>query len=389
MYEFQTGRHYFSVRTAFYLSDCQMRPNYRFDSAVLFQCEHKRRLISKMPKSYSSSSSGNGNGQLVYPFNKDDFKTTIKENRFTILVFYRGSWCSMCKDQLCKINPLYSKIKKLKGEIIAISAENYDTSIETFSDLALSYPLISDEKNNLAKKYKVELTERKTNLWDKLFNLTKQYGGNYSRMAKNNTYQDGMSQPAIVVFDQKGEVIFSWKKFPAMKNYYGAIDRMAVEDVLNIVEFMLSPSFLESNLRVKDGQNSELFEHIITTPKLKEKFVAHLKKESNYELLEFVDDVVDFQKLTMPEDKTRVSNFLYDNYIKDSSPKELNLANQVRNNLVKYFENENKTEVKTELFNDALIQAKTILFTDCFKRFQKTREFFDMVKEVPQYFTTA
>ncbi len=339
-----------------------------------------------MPKSRASSS--NSTSQLVFPFDKNEFNAIIKENRFTILVFYRGGWCSVCKDQLCKINPLYSKIKKMGGEIIAISAESYDTSVETFQDLNLSFPLLSDEKNNLAKKYKVEITDRKASIWDKFLTIAKKAGANVSPLQKANTYQEGMSQPAIVVFDQTGDLIFSWKKFPLLKNYYGATDRMAVEDVLNIVEFMLSPTYTESRLKIKDGKDSELFEHIIITQKLKEKFIAHLKKEYNYELLEFVDDVRQFEKAVTLEEKTKLANLIFDTYIIDSSKKELNLASHVRNHLVQFFGKDQEVCPPSNLFHESLMHAKTILYTDCFNRFKKTKDFYEMVKDIPQFFTT-
>lgn len=59
------------------------------------------------------------------PIEITDWKQLVNpKDKFTILVFFRGGWCSTCKAHLTSINPHVERIKELGGSVYAISAED-------------------------------------------------------------------------------------------------------------------------------------------------------------------------------------------------------------------------------------------------------------------------
>jgi peroxiredoxin len=45
-------------------------------------------------------------------------------------------------------------------------------------------------------------------------------------------YSKGMAQPAVVVISSLGEVVYYWKSYPSIGNFFGARDRVAPKDIL-------------------------------------------------------------------------------------------------------------------------------------------------------------
>lgn len=64
----------------------------------------------------------------------------------TILVFYRGGWCSYCNMQLATLQGLVPQLKPMGYQIIAISPDRPEKLRETIRQHKLEYRLLSDSK---------------------------------------------------------------------------------------------------------------------------------------------------------------------------------------------------------------------------------------------------
>lgn len=75
-----------------------------------------------------------------------------------IVVFYRGGWCPYCNLELRAYQRLLPEIKKAGGQLIAISPQAPDTSLNTTEKNALTYPVLSDIHTDAAKGFGILFT---------------------------------------------------------------------------------------------------------------------------------------------------------------------------------------------------------------------------------------
>ncbi len=348
----------------------------------------------------------------VNTYNASQYFESLKRDRFTILVFYRGSWCGFCNNYLSSINPVVKKIKQLGGKIIAVSSQNIETVRQPQEDLQLTFPMISDEQNTLAKQCKVEVTEKKNSLYQKMILLAKKFKVNTQYLETETNYMQGISQPAVIVWDSRQNIIFNWKKYPSFANLYGASDRIPMEEVLTVVEYQLSPSYesVSAKIRVKLESNRELFEQLLGDPKLKKKFVEHLKKERTIEMLEFVEQVEEWELLE-DEKKGKKEMEIYNLFLMEQASKEVNLPHEIKQSVCAHFEKlkaeegqETSNRVSLshslaklslhtvdyeKLIHEAYMHIKGTLYIDSYPRFQATSAFFELATSLPQFFVVT
>lgn len=70
-----------------------------------------------------------------------------------VLAFYRGSWCPYCNLQLSLYQNSLSEIKALGAELVAISPQTPDESLNIKEKNKLNFEVLSDNGNIIAKKY--------------------------------------------------------------------------------------------------------------------------------------------------------------------------------------------------------------------------------------------
>ena len=70
-----------------------------------------------------------------------------------VLTFYRGNWCPFCNIQLAALQRNIDDFKKLNTTLVAISAEKPDKAIVSVEKNRLTFPVLSDYKNVVAKKF--------------------------------------------------------------------------------------------------------------------------------------------------------------------------------------------------------------------------------------------
>jgi len=70
-----------------------------------------------------------------------------------VLIFYRGSWCPYCNLQLTHYQNSLSEIHALGTELVAISPQTPDESLNVKEKNELNFEVLSDNGNIVARKY--------------------------------------------------------------------------------------------------------------------------------------------------------------------------------------------------------------------------------------------
>ena len=82
----------------------------------------------------------------------------LLKNGPAIVVFYRGGWCPYCNLELRAYQRMLAEIKKAGGQLLAISPQSPDSSMNTSEKNALEYPVLSDTKTDVAKAFGILFT---------------------------------------------------------------------------------------------------------------------------------------------------------------------------------------------------------------------------------------
>jgi peroxiredoxin len=127
-------------------------------------------------------------------------------------VVFRGHWCPFCQAYLKSLQSLLPAITAAGGKAIAITAEPEQHLAETRSLTGYTGDVIVDPENQIA----AELKRR-----EKLTVAISSKAG----------YPHGMAQPAILVMQSDGTVLYDWAIVPSVMNLGGAKDRPDLKQV--------------------------------------------------------------------------------------------------------------------------------------------------------------
>lgn len=70
-----------------------------------------------------------------------------------ILTFYRGGWCPYCNIQLRAYQSVLPQISASGARLVAISPQLPDNSLDTANKNALTFDILSDVRNEVARNY--------------------------------------------------------------------------------------------------------------------------------------------------------------------------------------------------------------------------------------------
>ena len=70
-----------------------------------------------------------------------------------VLAFYRGGWCPYCNLQLRAYSEVLHEIDELGGQLIAISPQLPDDTLDTAERVSLRFEVVSDIGNEVARRY--------------------------------------------------------------------------------------------------------------------------------------------------------------------------------------------------------------------------------------------
>ncbi|MBM7703888.1 peroxiredoxin-like family protein [Metabacillus iocasae] len=136
-----------------------------------------------------------------------------------IVTFYRGGWCPYCNMELRAYQGILDEIHEAGGELVAISPQTPDQSLNTKEKSELNFHVLSDVGNKVAQEF--DLVYR---LPDYLIDLYKEFG---LRVDEHNA-DDSWTLPvsATYIIAQDGTIAYEYAK----ADYK---DRVEPSDVLN------------------------------------------------------------------------------------------------------------------------------------------------------------
>ncbi|HEY9746534.1 MAG TPA: peroxiredoxin family protein [Oculatellaceae cyanobacterium] len=100
--------------------------------------------------------------------------SSYRGKKNVVLVFYQGSFCSVCGEQLTNLQKHLSDFKKQDAEIIAISADDAAHAMQTVGEHGLSYPVVPDHSKRIIKLFGVGNVSKKGIAWPSLYIVDKQ-----------------------------------------------------------------------------------------------------------------------------------------------------------------------------------------------------------------------
>jgi peroxiredoxin len=77
------------------------------------------------------------------------------EEKPTVLVFYRGSWCPYCNTHLAGLKEIEQQILDAGWQIIAVSPDRPEKLAESLDEHQMKYTLLSDSKMRAAKMFQI------------------------------------------------------------------------------------------------------------------------------------------------------------------------------------------------------------------------------------------
>ena len=81
----------------------------------------------------------------------------VLERGHVVLSFYRGSWCPLCNLEINALQKILPEIKALGAQLITISPEKPDSSLEYVKEALLDFEVLSDTGNKVANAYGLQV----------------------------------------------------------------------------------------------------------------------------------------------------------------------------------------------------------------------------------------
>lgn len=120
-----------------------------------------------------------------------------------VISFYRGGWCPYCNMELRALQQALPEIEAKGASLVAISPETPDASLSTKEKNELSFEVLSDRNNQLAKKLGLVFT-----LPESLRPIYKNFGIDIPAHNGEDTFE--LPLPATYVVAADGTVIYSF-----------------------------------------------------------------------------------------------------------------------------------------------------------------------------------
>ena len=127
----------------------------------------------------------------------------LRQQGPVVLFFYRGNWCPYCNVQLRAYQQLLPELAHYGATLVAVSPQTPDYTSLTASEKALSFPVLSDVGNAVARQYGLAY-EVGTEVADTLRSV------GIDLAAYNGTADDELPFTATFVIGQEGVIAWSW-----------------------------------------------------------------------------------------------------------------------------------------------------------------------------------
>lgn len=97
----------------------------------------------------------------------------FKGKKNVVLVFYQGSFCSVCGAQLANIQSHLSAFKDQDAEVIAISADDEAHAMQSVGEHGLTFNVVPDQDKKIIQKFGIANVSKRGIAWPSLFVVDK------------------------------------------------------------------------------------------------------------------------------------------------------------------------------------------------------------------------
>jgi peroxiredoxin len=119
-----------------------------------------------------------------------------------VLSFYRGVWCPYCNMELQALEEALPAIRELGASLVAISPQIKANSRKSVRQNELSFPILSDSKNDVAAAFGLRFT-----LPDYLIELYKNFGNDLPKINDDPSWT--LPMPARFVIGVDGIITYA------------------------------------------------------------------------------------------------------------------------------------------------------------------------------------
>jgi peroxiredoxin len=166
--------------------------------------EEKIRLLAKKPEDSALNTGDiippiklyNHKGQAV------DLQSMLREKDL-VISFYRGTWCPYCSLELRALLEYYPDICNAGAELVAISPELPDKSMESIEREKIPFQILSDPGNRIAKEF--GLTFQLSAVLQEIY---RNFG--FDLVEKNGDLNWRLPMPATYIVRQDGRIHFAY-----------------------------------------------------------------------------------------------------------------------------------------------------------------------------------
>jgi peroxiredoxin len=140
-----------------------------------------------------------------------------------VLTFYRGSWCPYCNLQLAHYQKSLNEIHDLGAELVAISPQTPDESLNVKEKNELDFEVLSDNGNIVARKYTTVFKNA-----DAPVNTMTELGFDFDAHYSDDSRE--LPIPAVFVINKDATVLFAKSLGGDYRN------RIEVSEIINALK---------------------------------------------------------------------------------------------------------------------------------------------------------
>jgi len=140
-----------------------------------------------------------------------------------VLTFYRGSWCPYCNLQLVHYQNSLAEIHDLGAELVAISPQTPDESLNVKEKNELDFEVLSDNGNIIARKYTTVFKNADAPV-NKMTELGFDFDAHYSDDSRE------LPIPAVFIIEKNAEISFAKSLGGDYRN------RVEVSEIINALK---------------------------------------------------------------------------------------------------------------------------------------------------------
>lgn len=148
--------------------------------------------------------------------------TKLLEQGPIVLNFYRGGWCPFCNLEFKSLHDILPQIKELGANLIGISPELPDNSLDTIDKHQLQFEVLTDVGNIIARQYGIIM-----DVPEFMRPVYLEWGIDLPKTNGDDTWE--LPIPATYIIGSDGNIISSYIN----KNY---TERMEPSDIIKTLE---------------------------------------------------------------------------------------------------------------------------------------------------------